>query len=775
MTAELTFLQRLSLGADADERAIRRAYARELKLIDQEADPAGFQSLREAYETALYWVRHKEEFEDEEEIGDYSAPPELDAPIGLDLAQPAPLQAPSPSPPQPVYEAANQAPANLRQEQIDIDHDAQAEAVFADFLQRATAIVHERPVTPDAPWRRELRASLDDPRLINIIARETFERRVADLLVSGWRPGHEALLVAAVNTFGWSGDRRRVFGLGRPGALLDAAIDERATFDLQPDAQRDDQRRLIERLRDPKPPGTRELVRNSATLETLIARFPTWLALITDVDNIVRWREQNDQLPPWRRQLTFTGVRKPAEHSYEHQKKGFINWGWVIVLGLVALIRFLAHDGGDDASRPDEASKYFNRGTQQLNNDDATGAIANFTRVLELKPDDAQAHGNRAAAYLATGQHRLASEDIEKMAALDAKNPLLDRLRGVLALRTGHYNEAIDAFTRALELAPNHDMMLLSRAQAYTSNGELDKALADIDETLKVSKKPGAAPYMLRMKIFSKQNNDAGALAQIEPMLAAAPADTDAYIAAAELHMRLNQRELARTLLDRGVVAAPDAAIYLYRAEVRPRSDKPGRQQDIDSGIALAPHSVYANRLRAELEADNGRYDDALATLTNILEDNKAYGPLTLVLVDRGVVHIKMDNRPLANADFEQARKAAKTATQLNSVAWEMATRNVALPTALSIINEALEKKPDYYAAIDSKAFILLRLGQYREAIEQYDEALRLQPKLAQSLFGRGIAKRRAGQRASDDADLKAARAVHPDIDAEFAAMGMRP
>ena len=772
MTTELTFLQRLSLSGDADDRAIRRAYARELKLIDQEADPAGFQSLREAYETALYWARHKEEFE-AEEFADAPTQLALEAGVGSDLAQPAPIQVPAPRPPD--YAAADQPPANPPQERLDTDNDALAEAVFADFLRRAAAIAHERPITPDLPWQRELRASLDDPRLINIVARETFERRVADLLVSGWRPGHEALLVAAVNTFGWSGDRRRVFSLGRSGAILDAAIDERATFDLQPDAQQDDQRRLIERLRAPKPPGTRELVRNSATLETLIARFPTWLALITDVDNIVRWRERNDKLPPWRRQLTFTGVRKPAEHSYEQQKKSTINWGWVIVLGLVALIRFLAHDGGDDASRPDEASKYFNRGTQQLNNDDATGAIANFTRVLELKPDDAQAHGNRAAAYLATGQHRLASEDIEKMAALDAKNPLLDRLRGVLALRTGHYNEAIDAFTRALELAPNHDMMLLSRAQAYTSNGELDKALADIDETLKVSKKPGAPPYMLRMKIFSKQNNDAGALAQIEPMLAAAPADTDAYIAAAELHMRLNQRELARTLLDRGVVAAPDAAIYLYRAEVRPRSDKPGRQQDIDSGIALAPHSVYANRLRAELEADNGRYDDALATLTNILEDNKAYGPLTLVLVDRGVVHIKMGNRPLANADFEQARKAAKTATQLNSVAWEMATRNVALPTALSIINEALEKKPDYYAAIDSKAFILLRLGQYREAIEQYDEALRLQPKLAQSLFGRCIAKRRAGQRASDDTDLKAARAVQPDIDAEFAAMGMRP
>ena len=48
------------LSGDADERSLKRAYAKALKQIDQENDLAGFQGLRESYEHAQQWLRYRD-------------------------------------------------------------------------------------------------------------------------------------------------------------------------------------------------------------------------------------------------------------------------------------------------------------------------------------------------------------------------------------------------------------------------------------------------------------------------------------------------------------------------------------------------------------------------------------------------------------------------------------------------------------------------------------------------------------------------------------------
>jgi len=77
----------LGLAHDADERAIKRAYARRLRDTRPESDPTGFQVLNEAYRCALDWAQQRDSADEE------ILPPAMPAAVIASLADDAPFVA----------------------------------------------------------------------------------------------------------------------------------------------------------------------------------------------------------------------------------------------------------------------------------------------------------------------------------------------------------------------------------------------------------------------------------------------------------------------------------------------------------------------------------------------------------------------------------------------------------------------------------------------------------------------------------------------------------
>ena len=68
-----------------------------------------------------------------------------------------------------------------------------------------------------------------------------------------------------------------------------------------------------------------------------------------------------------------------------------------------------------------------------------------------------------------------------------------------------------------------------------------------------------------------------------------------------------------------------------------------------------------------------------------------------------------------------------------------------------------------------------MRPRQYDTAISDYDAALRIQPKIAWALYGRGVAELKTGHPAEGQADIQAAGEIAPVVVMRGRRLGIGP
>ena len=425
------------------------------------------------------------------------------------------------------------------------------------------------------------------------------------------------------------------------------------------------------------------------------------------------------------------------------------------------------------AGDPKTAQEFALRAARSIEARSYDKAITDLDQAIKLDPKLATAYADRGIARYWMGDVGPAKADFDAAAALDPRSYVAQHGYGLLAEHDGRAADAIAAFSRAIDLRADNNFALTHRAFDYWRIDDGDKALADAAEALRLNA-ASVELRLLRAEIFHVRGDDAKAVAELDLAVTARPDLAGLPVGRAELMSRYGLRAEAARAYEAMIAAKPTTGAYLARAADRDRGDWAGRLADVEAALKLDPKSVEALVMRAAVQVDAGDAGRAIAGLTQVLPQDKP--DLPLLLFARAEAYARSGKAEEAGRDYAQLRsRLAGKAVMLNNLCWSQATAGFALDQALADCEAALKLAPADPGTLDSRAFVLLRLGRHEAAIAAYDRALALRPHTAPSLFGRGLAKLRAGHAAEGRADLAAARVFDARVDSEFAGYGLKP
>jgi hypothetical protein len=324
------FLELLELPPHADERAVRRAYAIRVKLIDPALDPAGFARLREAYEAARAWAAD----EDQE-----AATPVATSATRATAARVAPTTALPPAsvpepvaapPPRSVVElddvTAEDVP--LRPAAAAISPREQATRLMARFAARIADGTGK-------DIRLELEACTTELRLQYIDAPGIFEEVLIDHLARALIGKRAAVFGLATGHFHWQ-EIGHVAALGPRGAWIEAVESQRMAWSAVAPLVRTGLLTMIEGAEVAGTPLPNRIVTQWYQVREAFGRYPAYLSLYISPARRNEWMSRYEALPAAERQGIETPVRT---RSWRSRIRDVPAGGWTAIV--LALIVFL--------------------------------------------------------------------------------------------------------------------------------------------------------------------------------------------------------------------------------------------------------------------------------------------------------------------------------------------------------------------------------------------------------------------------------------------------
>ena len=364
------------------------------------------------------------------------------------------------------------------------------------------------------------------------------------------------------------------------------------------------------------------------------------------------------------------------------------------------------------------------RGWIRFDSEQYTESLSAFEAVLKICDEHREARQGKVASLARLRRYDEAHQVLAAAILHQPNSPVFHVEEGHLLLGQSCFNEARDAFSRALKVSLHYEEAIIGQSIALRSMKRHEEALRLLDEEL-AQRSENPALRSERGWVLLDKGDVVASLLEFGKARASLPANDNAVLGSAIALRRLRRRQEAQELLERhresgvfdGALEAQLAWIYLESE----------RWHDATRTFRQLAERSHTYREEARI----GIAEAALGS-GNREEPNDDYEHLVLELPDSGIARVRLAAQL---ADPNEARKRCLEAIQLDpmlAMAYDqlgiISTWAGEFEAAESYLRQSLSLDPSRSLAQIHLGWIYLRSSRLDAASEYLLAALKADP-----------------------------------------------
>ena len=311
--------------------------------------------------------------------------------------------------------------------------------------------------------------------------------------------------------------------------------------------------------------------------------------------------------------------------------------------------------------------------------------------------------------------------------------------QGLAKYTSNEYREAIDGFTKAIKIKPNHVKAYYNRATTKSQLKNYKGAIEDFTKTINI-KSNHANAYYNRAIAKSRLKNYKGAIDDFTKVTKIEPNDSIAYYNRGNVKSQLKDYKGAIDDYNKAIEIEPNhtSAYYNCGNAKRQLKDYQGAIDDYNRAIKIEPNNAVAYYNRGNIKSQLNDYQGAINDFTKAIKIEPSN---TAAYYNRGNTKNQLNDYQGAIDDYT---KAIKIEPNNANYYYNRASTKSQLKDykgAIKDFTQSIDINPKNADTYNDRGGVKNELRDYKGAINDFNKAININPNYAYPYYNLGIIK----------------------------------